>query len=339
MLRILQVLISIAFVLCFLSISYGQIDDICREAGVVPSLDSPFAPVPYIYGRVSVKGADPAKPLKVTVIFSDREQNEIRWTVGKSGNYCFKRNNSSGGNLVIEVNGAEATRKTLPSFGPNQQREDFEISPPELSKVAAPGTVSAKFTRPSNEKTMPLYERAADAENEKRPADLVTALKEIVQVDPEDFVAWAKLGTVYFEQENLTDADAALRRSLELRVDYTPAWMNVGKLRMAQKQYEAAAEIFKHASTLEPASARVYRSLGEAYIYAKKGSLGTEALNKAIEMDPVGMAEAHLMLAALYDRAGAKDRASREYKMFLEKVKNHPDKKKFEKYISENPVK
>lgn len=330
-------LAAAGLVVFFTGSAFAQMDEICREAGYMPSLDSPFAQVPYVYGRVIVNGADPAKPAKITVIFSDGQQNAKRWSLGKSGFYCFKRS-AGGGSLVVEVDGVESARRTLPSFGSSQQREDFEVSPPEFRKLASPGTVSAKFTRPPNDKTIGLYRKVADAERDKRPAEAITILKEIVLADPEDFIAWAKLGTVHFEQGNLNDADAAFRRSLELRMEYTPAWVNVGKLRMAQKQYDAAAEILKHAATLEPNSARVYQLLGEAYVFAKKGTLGAEALNKAIELDPVGTAEIHLLLAALYDRAGAKDRASREYKLFLDKVKEHPDKKKFEKYIRENPV-
>ena len=41
----------------------------------------------------------------------------------------------------------------------------------------------------------------------------------------------------------------------------------------------------------------------------------------------------------LYNAAGLKDRAAAEYKMFLEKVPDHPEKTKFEKYIAENPPK
>jgi hypothetical protein len=49
------------------------------------------------------------------------------------------------------------------------------------------------------------------------------------------------------------------------------------------------------------------------------------------------MAECHLLLARLYDRAGAKPYASREYKLFLAKVPGHADAKKFVAYIQENP--
>jgi regulator of sirC expression with transglutaminase-like and TPR domain len=81
----------------------------------------------------------------------------------------------------------------------------------------------------------------------------------------------------------------------------------------------------------------IYRMLGEAYLQAKKGSLGIEALDRALNLDPVGMAECHLTKAHLYELAGAKQFASHEYKLFLEKVPQYPERKKLEKYIKENP--
>ena len=49
------------------------------------------------------------------------------------------------------------------------------------------------------------------------------------------------------------------------------------------------------------------------------------------------MAECHLQLAHLYELAGAKKLAAHEYALFMAKVPDHPDRKKFEKYIKDNP--
>ena len=156
-------------------------------------------------------------------------------------------------------------------------------------------------------------------------------------IDPADFIAWAKLGFLYMEKNLLPEAESAFRKSLELKVEYTPVWINVGLIRIAQKRFEAAIEIFKHAAELEPASARTFQLLGEAYLQTRQGTLGAQALNEAIRLDPIGMAECHLQLAHLYQLAGAKNLATREYKIFLTKVPEHPDKKKFEKFIKDNP--
>jgi len=113
--------------------------------------------------------------------------------------------------------------------------------------------------------------------------------------------------------------------------------VNVGQMRVAQKQYPAAVEIFKHAVELEPDSATIHRLLGEAYLQAKQGSLAVQALDKAIQLDPLGMAECHLLKAHLYELAGGKNLAAKEYRTFLEKVPQYPDRKKLEKFIKDNP--
>lgn len=323
-----------------LTFSYAaraQADDICSEAGLYPGLDSPFAHVPYVFGKVVLQGFPSAnKPPKIAVILSDGRQAAERWFVNSSGNYCFKRKANST-TLVVEVDGKEAARRSLPSFGSSQQREDFEIYADKPQQIRFPAVVSAKFTHPVNPKTTDLYKKTVEAEINKEPAKVIGYLKEIVAIDPEDFIAWAKLGAWHFAQIAYPEADAAFRKSLELKVDYTPAWVNVGQLRTTQKQYEAAIQILKHAAGLDPTAARTFQLLGEAYLLARQGTLGAEALNTAIKLDPIGMAECHLQLAHLYQLAGAKAQAAAEYKLFLGKVSDHPDKKKFEKFVKENP--
>lgn len=329
--------LSLALVLfAFSNTARGQVDDICREYGIMPSLDSPFAQVPYLYGRVVLNGFDAAAKPKVTVAFSDRDNPAKRITLSKTGNFCFRRS-GGGGNIVIEVDGVEVARRSLPSLGAAQQREDFEIYPTSGQTGTPPGTVSAKFPYPRNEKTGALYQKASEAEKANEIDKAIALMKEIVEIDPPDFIAWSILGSLYLEKKAYPESDAAFRKSLELKVEYTPAWINVARLRIAQKQPEAAIEMLKHATTLDPTSARAFKLLGETYLQTKQGSLAVDALNQAIKLDPKGMAECHLLLGRLYDAAGAKKLATREFKEFLAKEPEYADKAKLEKYIQANP--
>jgi cytochrome c-type biogenesis protein CcmH/NrfG len=333
---VFSIVVSVSAIFCFSGAASGQVDEMCREFGAIPSLDSPFAQTPYVYGKISLKGLDAgAKFPKVSVALVRAEQSRNRINVEPSGNFCF-RGSGGGGTLLVEVNGVEVARRQLPPIGPAQQREDFEIhmSP---GKPASPAVVSAKFSHPKNEKTTELYKQAAEAIAAQDRNQTIAYLKQIVAADPADFIAWAQLGSMHAEQLSFADADAAFRRSLELKPEYTPAWINVGKLRVAQKQLEAAIEIFKHAVSLEPESARVHQLLGETYIQAKQGTLGVESMREAIRLDPVGMAGSHLMIGRLYELAGAKGMATKEYKAFLAKVPDYQDRKKLEKFIKDNP--
>jgi tetratricopeptide (TPR) repeat protein len=112
--------------------------------------------------------------------------------------------------------------------------------------------------------------------------------------------------------------------------------MNLGRLRVAQKKYEEALRPLTLALEVKPASAILNFLLGEAYLQVKKGSKAVVHFYEALKLDPTGMAEAHLRLAALYNGAGMKDKAAAEYEQFLKKKPNYTDRKRLEQYIALN---
>jgi hypothetical protein len=65
--------------------------------------------------------------------------------------------------------------------------------------------------------------------------------------------------------------------------------------------------------------------------------LGLEALDQAIKVDPIGMADCHLIKGNLFELNGAKQLAAAEYKQFLTKVPDYKEKKRLEKFIAANP--
>lgn len=327
------ILTLIGFGILFAGTGYAQTDEICGESGATPWINTAF-----VYGRLDLKGYEGKKLPKITVVLLDRQNNEKRITVDRSGNYCFRETNGSGGIIVIEVEGVEATRRSLPSGGaPAPIRQDFELLATGNEKLGPPKTISAKYNYPRNAKNSELFANAAVAENGKDHKKAIALLQELVAADPMDYSAWAKLGALYFDQNKMGDAETAFQSALKAKPDFGPGMVNLGRIFLAQKQLDKAIDVLFKATEIEPNNARGFQLLGEAYILNKKGSLGVEALNEAIRLDPIGMAESHLLMAMLYDRAGYKPMASREYRIFLEKVPNHPDKKKFEKYIKDNP--
>ena len=330
----------IAFgIFIFASVAVAQGDDECREAGEAPNREvvRQGRRIAYVYGSVVLKGLSQNGELpRVVVTYSDSLQPGIRQLVGRSGSYCF-RMQGIGGKILVEVGGVEAARKSISDLAIGGQREDFEINAQMIRQIAPPGVVSTKFTRPINPRTVDLYKKAAQAENDKHLEKAVGLIKEIVGIDPDDFIAWAELGSLYLSSNSLADAERALRKCLDLRADFGPALLNMGMIDAFKKQYPAAIEMFKLAVASDPANARAFRFLGEAYLQNRQGTLGLEALDQALTLDPIGMAECHLLKARLYDLAGAKNLASHEYKIFLTKVQDHPDRKKFEKYIKDNP--
>jgi len=113
-----------------------------------------------------------------------------------------------------------------------------------------------------------------------------------------------------------------------------PAMINLGRLRMVVNDLDGAVEILNRAVKLQPSSPEANYFLGEAYLQAKLGSKAVPYLNEALKLDPAAMADAHLLLAALYNAKGLKDKAAAEYAAFLKQRPDYPDRKKLEAYIS-----
>ena len=333
-----RTIIILAALIVLVGGAAAQADDMCREFGETPSRESgrDNRLVPFVYGQIVLKGLRPdVKPPRVVVIYSDTLQPANRQLIGRSGNYCFQKR-GTGGTLVIDIDGVEVARKSVSDISSRGQREDFEITPPG-QQTAPPGVISSKFTRPQNDKTTDLYKKAAVAEVDKDLKKAVAYVKEIVATDPDDFIAWAKLGSLYLDLNSPGEAESAFKRSLAVRADYTPGMLNLGIVYAVEKRFPEAIEIFNQAIKADPGSARSYRLLGESYLQNRQGTLGLAALDKALELDPVAMAECHLLKARLYDLAGAKNLATHEYKAYLAKVPEYADKKKLEKYIKDNP--
>lgn len=181
-----------------------------------------------------------------------------------------------------------------------------------------------------------LLRQAIEA-TEKKQYDRANGLmRQIVDADDKDFPVWQELGTNFFITKTFFEAESCYLKALQLKPNYVPAMINLGRLRIVVKNLDGALAILDRAVKLEPTSAEANYFLGEAYLQAKLGSKAVPYLNAAIKLDPVTMAEAHLLLAALYNAKGLKDKAAAEYSAFLKQRPDYPDRKRLEAYISAN---
>src|SRR5439155_1839687 len=88
--RLVHTILSAVFLVFLVSSATGQIDDICSESGINPGLDSPFDHVPYVYGKVVVKGVPAgAKFPRVAVEMEEAGRNRDKSISSRSGYYCF----------------------------------------------------------------------------------------------------------------------------------------------------------------------------------------------------------------------------------------------------------
>ena len=301
-----------------------------------------------LFGDLKVDSSQAATPQNENIIFDVilyTRGNEVfaRQRVGNGGRYQF--NNVFNGDyyLAIELDSMEIARMPIliPANAVELIRQDLEFrwKPGPGTTGGGGGVVSAANAYHRTNQNRALYEKATHEIDAKNFGQAVVTLRSLVESDPKDYFAWSDLGMVYFIQKDLEAAENSYTSALNAKPDHAAALVNLGRVRLARKNNEGAIQPLEAAIKADPKSATANYFLGEAYLGLKKGSKAVVYLNEALRLDPVGMADAHLRLASLYNLAGYKDRAANEYEQFLQKKPDYPDRKKLQDYIDANKPK
>jgi tetratricopeptide (TPR) repeat protein len=297
-----------------------------------------------LYGDLTVDEGhvEGLKPMSFDIIlYTDGGRVVGRQTVTSRGRYRFTSVPNGNYDVVVELENQEVARVhfSVSSSFKNDFRQDVALKW-QPSRISSPGektkVVSAADTYVRPQANTALFEKSAEAMEKQDYEQAITFLRRIVEIDPNDFLSWTELGTAYLGQKNSSEAERAYTKALELRPKFFLALMNLGRLRIAEENYDGAITSLAAAVEVQPYSAIANYYLGQAYLQIKKGSKAVGYLYEALRLEPVKMADAHLLLAVLYNGAGLKDKAATEYGEFLKKRPDYKDRKKLEKYIADN---
>ncbi len=292
--------------------------------------------------KVDDKDVEDVVPLSFEILlYSEGGTLLGRQSVTNNSRYRFLNLANGRYDVVVEVEGTEVARVRVlvQSAYKTDFRQDLQLewrSGLNHRRQSKAQTVSAAdfYDRPDRNK--PLFEKAQRLLDNSHDREAVSALIEIVDRDPADFQAWTELGTAYLMGGNMPEAEKAYRRAIQERPTFVLALLNLGRVLMKEQKYVESIDPLSGAILARPESADAHFLLGKTYLQLKQGSKAVPELNEALRLDPQGKAEAHLLLASLYDAAGLKDRAANEYQQFLAKRRDYNDRKKLERYISEH---
>lgn len=295
-------------------------------------------------GTLTVQGlTDGVKLPSLSVVVVANGSIVAKQRVENRGGFSFDGIPKFGVTLVVEADGLEIASLPLGTLNPPPlpNKQDIFITWTQIAKKVDQRNEVIRLQnsyerKPENQK---LFERAMANAGDKKSETTVKLLKQLIDSDPNDFVAWTELGNAYFLREKNSEAEDAYTRAIALKADFAPTLLNLGKLYLAEKQFDKSVDTLTKAMAVAPNSADVNQFLGEAYLQSKKGTKAVVYLNEALRLEPIEKAEIHLRLAALYNAAGAKEGAVTEYKKFLEKVPNYKDRAALEKYIADNSSK
>ena len=302
-----------------------------------------------LYGDLKVDESKVSglKPMSFEVILTGRNRSEIgHQTVAKNGRFRFENlangtyyvsvrmDNSEVANVRVTLLNGSGTDNRI--GGDYRQDIALEWLPNPSTRDEKGGVIAPMKHYDRTPPNDSLFDKGEKAIKEKEYSRAITLLRQIVSSDQKDFQAWTELGTAYFLTKNAGESEKAYLHAMELEPTFILALLDLGKLRLEQKNFDGAVEVLSKAAALPPPSAEVNYFLGEAYLNLKKGSKAVAYMNEAIRIDPLGKAEIHLRIAEIYDAVGLKELAAAEYEKFLEKRPDYSEKKKLQRYVAQN---
>ena len=292
-----------------------------------------------LFGDLKVDESTTAglKPMSFQVLlYSESGNLLLRETVPSNGRYRFLNLRPGRYEIVVELENLEIARVSANLSSPFKAdfRKDIELQWVDRNRRKKAEVISALDNYNRSKSQAAQFSKALEASDKKHYEKAIALLREIVVNDPKDFPAWTELGTAYFIVKDFVESERSYLEALKLEPEYAVALISLGRLRIAEKKFDGAVEVLSTAVKAAPQSAQANYFLGEAYLQLKLGSKAVPFLNEAIKLDPSGMADAHLRLAALYNAKDLKDKAAAEYEAYLQKRPDCPDKKKIQEYIA-----
>jgi tetratricopeptide (TPR) repeat protein len=291
-----------------------------------------------LFGDVKVdeSKAQGQVPLSFNVILYTESGIVVgRQPVVAGGRYRFVALRSGEYELAVEVDNNEVARVRAYVGGSidAEYRQDLELEWRSTSgSKPKHGAVSFADLYPRAADNQVLFSKAQSAMVKRKYGDAAALLQQVLAADPKDFGAWTELGTAYFLQDKFGDAEKAYRRALDEKPMLALGLLNLGRVLIAQKKFDAAIAPLTKLIELHSDSADANFLLGEIYLQLKKGSKAVPYLQEAARL---GQADAHLRLATLYNAAGLKSEAATEYEEFLKKKPDYAGRKELDKYIAE----
>ncbi len=199
-----------------------------------------------LYGDIKVDESKATGVTRLTydiILYNLSRVAIARQTVTSTGRYRFNNLPSGVYDLVVELENTEVTRMRveLVSPLPIDQRQDITLelrAPGGSAAKAASISVEDYYKRtPANQK---LFDKAQAATDNKKYVEAVALFNELLANDPKDFQAWTELGTVYLLEQKLTEAEKAYASAIDIRPKFFLGLMNLGRLRIMQKNFEGA---------------------------------------------------------------------------------------------------
>lgn len=178
------------------------------------------------------------------------------------------------------------------------------------------------FTQPIPDAARAEYERAADYLKGDKFEQADAALKRALEIFPDYFLALELLGTEYVKRGQFAAALPLLMRAVEVNRRAPKSLYALGVAHLKLNRPTEAVEWLKKAASENPTNANVYVMLGQAYGNNRDYEQAVSALKRAIELGGEQAVDVHFFLASIYNKQGKYAEAVQELEIYLKEAKD-----------------
>ncbi len=166
------------------------------------------------------------------------------------------------------------------------------------------------------------YGRGADAAKSDKFEQAEAALKKAIELFPDYFLALELLGTEYVKHGQFAPAMPLLAHALEVNRRAPKSLYALGVANLKLNHLAEAIEWLKKAASEDSSNPNTYVMLGQAYGNNREYDQSVTALKKAIELGGNQVAEVHFYLASIYNKQGRYAEAVKELEVYLKEGKD-----------------
>jgi len=227
-----------------------------------------------ISGKITIDFPVPPKRMPIISVYALQSSLPTSRAISSdSGHYLIRNVPRDTLTVVVEIDGIEAARQQIIAPPMGNPRQDFTIRWTHGSGTREKtGVIDASAIYIRSDRNQALFRKAQDAVRSSDSKQAYESFDQLLAADPKDFVACTEVGTLLFNQGSLDNAEACYFKALQLKKDYFPALMNLGKLYLTRKKPDDAVLVFSNAVIVDPGSADAHQYLGESFLLTRKGN-------------------------------------------------------------------
>lgn len=157
------------------------------------------------------------------------------------------------------------------------------------------------------------------AEREAKYQEALAAFQKALEINPKHYRALYKIGFIHEKLDQPRKADEAYRKVIELRPDFSPAFVDLGNMYIDYGFANVAMAVLDAGAKVNPKDARMWNGLGRAYLSLNKPKEAVEAFEKAKAIDP-DMVDVLFGLGMAYAQLRKRTEAIEALNAFLQKA-------------------